>query len=110
MSVDTPIRITVAASVLLLPTLSPKDPNMKAPRGRIKRPRRRLRTSRAAKLLCSPNGGLLEWDMRARIDRNRLPRPHKYASIRPQIRLSRVAREPPPRHQQTTAKGRTVSR
>jgi hypothetical protein len=30
-----------------------------------------------------PIGGLLEWDVWARIDRNRLPRPHKYASIRP---------------------------
>jgi hypothetical protein len=36
------------------------------------------------------------------IDRNRLPQPLKYASIRPQIGLSRVAIEPPPRHQQTT--------
>src|SRR5215212_6841779 len=40
--------------------------------------------------------------MWARFDRNRLPRPHKYASIRPQIRLSRVAIGPSPRHQQTT--------
>src|SRR5215212_10954066 len=48
------------------------------------------------------SGGLLEWDMWARIDRNRLPRRHKYASIGPQIRLYRVAIGPPPRHQQTT--------
>jgi hypothetical protein len=48
-------------------------------------------------------GGLLEWDMWARIDRNRLPRPLKYAPFRLQIRLSRVAIGPPPRHQQTTA-------
>src|SRR5215208_25524 len=52
----------------------------------------------------SSSGGLLEWDMWARIDRNRLPRLLKYASIRPQIRLSRVAIGPPPRHQQTTDK------
>src|SRR5215207_5226396 len=50
----------------------------------------------------SHTGGLLEWDMWARIDRNRLPRPLKYAPFRPQIRLSRVAIGPPPRHQQTT--------
>src|SRR5215217_2709014 len=49
-------------------------------------------------------GGLLEWDMWARIDRNRLARLLKYASIRIQIRLSRVAIGPPPRHQQTTAR------
>jgi hypothetical protein len=49
------------------------------------------------------SGGLLEWDMWASIDRNRLPRPHKYASIRPQFRLSRVASGPSPLHQQTTA-------
>jgi hypothetical protein len=51
------------------------------------------------------SGGLLEWDMWARIDRNRLPRPHKYASIGAQIKLSRVAMGAPPRHQQTTARG-----
>jgi hypothetical protein len=48
------------------------------------------------------HGGLLEWDMWARIDRNRLAGLHEYASIGPQIRLSRVALGPPPRHQQTT--------
>jgi hypothetical protein len=48
-------------------------------------------------------GGLLEWDMWAWIDGNRLARPHKYASIGPQIRLSRVAIGLPPRYQQTTA-------
>jgi hypothetical protein len=52
----------------------------------------------------SGSGGLLEWDMWPRIDRKRLPLPHKYASIGPQIRLSRVAIGPPPRHQQTTAR------
>jgi hypothetical protein len=34
------------------------------------------------------HGGLLEWDMWARIDRNRLAGLHEYASIGPQIRLS----------------------
>src|SRR5829696_5737896 len=52
-------------------------------------------------------GGFLEWDMWARIDRNRLARLHKYASIRPQIRLSRIAIGPPPRHQQATDKEKT---
>jgi hypothetical protein len=47
-------------------------------------------------------GGLLEWDMWAWIDRNRLARPHMYASIGPQIWLSRVAIGLPPRYQQTT--------
>jgi hypothetical protein len=47
-------------------------------------------------------GGLLEWDMWARIDRSRLARSHKYASIRPQIGLPRFPIGPPPRHQQTT--------
>src|SRR5215208_2350004 len=47
------------------------------------------------------NGGLLEWDMWARIHRSRLARLHKYASIGPQIRLSRVPIESPHRHQQT---------
>jgi hypothetical protein len=40
--------------------------------------------------------------MWARIDGKRLARLLKYASDRPQIRLSRVAIGPPPRHQQTT--------
>src|SRR5215204_3275955 len=53
---------------------------------------------------CS-SGGLLEWDMCARIDRNRLARPHTYASFRPQIRVFQLAIGPPPRHQQTTASG-----
>jgi hypothetical protein len=47
------------------------------------------------------SGGLLEWDMWIRIHRSRLARPHKYASIGPQISLSRVPIEPPHRHQQT---------
>src|SRR5215208_6676697 len=54
------------------------------------------------------NGGLLEWEMWARSDRHRLARPHKYAFIGSQIRLSRVVFGPPPRHQQTT--GKSVSR
>jgi hypothetical protein len=41
-------------------------------------------------------GGLLEWDMWARIDRSRLARSHKYASIRPQIGLPRFPIGPPP--------------
>jgi hypothetical protein len=48
------------------------------------------------------SGGLLEWDMWAGIDGNGRARLYKYASIRPQIRLSRVAIGSPPRHQQTT--------
>src|SRR5215207_5049947 len=51
------------------------------------------------------HGGLLEWDVRARITRNRLLEPHKYASIQPHIRLSRVAIGTFLRNQQTTDHG-----
>jgi hypothetical protein len=51
-----------------------------------------------------PSGGLLEWDMRARVTRNSLLHPRKYASIHKQIRPSRVAIGPFLRSQQTTAK------
>ncbi len=37
MRVETPIRMTAAASVVLRPILSPKDPNTMAPRGRMKK-------------------------------------------------------------------------
>src|SRR5215203_5634397 len=65
--------------------------------------RRTLLTTTPGERRRYPTGGLLKWDLWARIDRNRLLRPHKYASIGTQIRLSRVAIGPPPRHQQTTA-------
>jgi hypothetical protein len=50
------------------------------------------------------SGGLLELEVWARIDRNRLAWSYKYASIRPQIKLFQVAIEPPHRHQQTTGR------